>query len=89
VPRGPRTVSSKAALIAELAQVRRTGIAVNDEELETALRSIAAPVQSRSGEVVAAVNLAIPWSPAPMSELASQLGPTLQATARHISTWVI
>jgi DNA-binding IclR family transcriptional regulator len=43
--------------------VRRTGIAVNDEELQSALRSIAVPVRSRSGEVVAAVNVSIPWSP--------------------------
>ncbi len=89
IPHGPRTLSTKAALLAELAQVRRTGIAVNDEELETALRSIAVPVHSRAGEVVAAINLSIPWSPSPMSELTCQLGPTLQATARHISTWVI
>jgi len=63
VPCGPRTLTTKADLDAELAQVRRTGIAVNDEELESALRSIAVPVRSRSGEVVAAINVAIPWSP--------------------------
>ena len=69
--------------------MRRTGIATNDEELESALRSIAAPVRSRSGEIVAAVNVAIPWSPAPISDLVAQLGPTIQATARHIAARVI
>jgi IclR family pca regulon transcriptional regulator len=73
----------------ELGQVRRTGIAINDEELESGLRSIAAPIRSRAGAVVAAVNLAIPWSPVAMSELADQLGPVLQATARQISLLVI
>lgn len=68
-PRGPRSVDSRAALLAELAQVRRTGMALNDEELESGLRSIAAPIRSRSGVVVAAINLAIPWSPVAMSEL--------------------
>ena len=67
IQRGPRTLTDKRALLAELDQVRRTGIAVNDEELESALRSIAAPVRARSGEVVAAVNVAVPWSPAAMS----------------------
>ena len=86
---GPRTLTSKASLLVELGKVRRTGIAVNDEELESALRSIAVPIRSRTGEVVAAVNVAIPWSPAPMSELVGQLGPTLQATARQIGSWVI
>jgi IclR family pca regulon transcriptional regulator len=89
--RGPRTLTDKRALLAELDQVRRTGIAVNDEELESALRSIAAPVRSRSGshEVVAAVNVAIPWSPAAMSELVSRLGPAVTATAHEISARVI
>jgi IclR family transcriptional regulator, pca regulon regulatory protein len=89
IQRAPRTLTDKAALLAELDQVRQTGIAVNDEELESALRSIAAPVRSRSGEVVAAVNVAIPWSPAAMSELVSRLGPTVQATANEISARVI
>ena len=89
VQRGPRTLHGKRALLAELEQVRRSGIAVNDEELETALRSIAAPVRARSGEVVAAVNVAIPWSPVTMSELVSRLGPAVQATASEIAARVI
>jgi len=89
IQRGPGTLTDKRKLLAELNQVRRTGIAVNDEELESALRSIAAPVRSRSGQVVAAVNVAIPWSPAAMSELVSQLGPTVRATADMIAARVI
>ena len=89
VQRGPRTLTSKADLLVNLTQVRRTGVAVNDEELDLALRSIAAPIRSRSGEVVAAVNVSIPWSPAPMYELVSQLGPALQEAARQISAHVI
>lgn len=87
--RGPRTLTDRTVLLAELDQVRRTGIAVNDEELESALRSIAAPVRSRTGEVVAAVNLAIPWSPVAMPELVVQLGPAIQAAARQIAARVI
>lgn len=89
VQRGPRTMTGKAALIAELDQVSRTGVAVNDEELESALRSIAAPVRSCSGEVVAAVNIAIPWSPVAMSELVAEHGPIIQATAHQIAARVI
>ena len=87
--RGPRTLTDRTALLAELEQVRRTGIAVNDEELDNGLRSIAAPVRSRSGSVVAAVNLAIPWSPVAMSELVDLLGPAVQGAARQISARVI
>jgi IclR family pca regulon transcriptional regulator len=89
VQRGPRTLTDKAALLAELDQVRRTGVAVNDEELDSALRSIAAPVRTRSGQVVAAINVSIPWSPVAMNELVNQLGPALQATARQIAARVI
>ena len=89
VQRGPRTLTDKNSLLAELEQVRRTGLATNDEELESALRSIAAPIRSRSGQVVAAVNVAIPWSPAAMSELVARLGPTIQAAATQIASRVI
>lgn len=89
VQRASRTITRKNALLTELGTVRRAGIAVNDEELDNGLRAIAVPVRSRSGEVVAAINVSIPWSPVAMSELAGQLGPTLQATARQISAWVI
>jgi IclR family transcriptional regulator, pca regulon regulatory protein len=89
LPRGPRTVTGRAALTAELGQTRRTGIAVNDEELESGLRSIAVPIKSRSCEVVAAINLSIPWSPVAMSELIDQFGPALAATGRQISSLVI
>jgi IclR family transcriptional regulator, pca regulon regulatory protein len=89
VQRGPRTLTSKGALLTELEQVRRTGVAINDEELDRGLRSIAAPVRGRSGDVVASVNVSIPWSPVTMNDLVSQLGPTLQATARQIAARVI
>jgi IclR family pca regulon transcriptional regulator len=89
IQRGPRTVTSKTALLAELDHVRRTGVAVNDEELESALRSIAVPVRSRSGAVIAAVNIAIPWSPEAINELVGQHAPALRAAARHIAAQVI
>jgi IclR family pca regulon transcriptional regulator len=89
VRRGPRTLTDKGALLAELEEVRRTGVAVNDEELDSALRSIAAPVRSRSGEVVAAVNVSIPWSPVAMNELVTELAPTIQAAAQQIAARVV
>ena len=53
------------------------------------LRAFAAPVRARSGEVAAAINVAIPWSPATMTELVSRLGPIVQATANEIAARVI
>src|SRR5205814_10387142 len=57
--RGPNTITSKRALLKELDQVRARGLAVNNEELAYGLRSIAAPVRSQTGDVVAAINLAV------------------------------
>ena len=41
--RGPNTLTSKDALLAELRRVRAAGIAVNNEELAYGLRSVAVP----------------------------------------------
>ena len=87
--RGPRTLTDKNALLTELARVRRTSIATNDEELDSALRSIAAPICSRSGQAVAAVVVAIPWSPAGMNELVSRFGPAVRAAADKIAAQVV
>jgi hypothetical protein len=43
----------------------------------------------RSGEVIAAVNIAIPWSPEPITDLVGQHTPALQAAARQIAAQVI
>lgn len=60
VARTARTVIDPAALMDRLAQVRRQGFSVNDEEVELGLRSIAVPVLNARGAVVAALNLGLP-----------------------------
>jgi len=75
--RGPNTITERSALIEELSRVREAGLAVNNEEMAYGLRSIAAPVRSRSGEVVAAVNLAVHRSMVSLGEMTGSLGPTL------------
>jgi IclR family pca regulon transcriptional regulator len=73
--------------MAALATVRQTGVAVNDEELAPGMRSLAAPVRDRTGEVVAAINVAVHLSAAPSSSeaLAARLEPPLRRTAGEIS----
>lgn len=85
--RGPNTLTNREQLVAALATVRRTGIAINDEELTPGLRSFAAPVRDRTGEVVAAVNIAVHLSVAPSSceALARRLEPPLRRTTAEIS----
>jgi DNA-binding IclR family transcriptional regulator len=59
-PRTDKTVTSEAALRAELAAVRARGYAVTDEELEPGLIAVAAPVRGYDGAVVAALGVSGP-----------------------------
>ena len=62
-------------------RVRATGVAVNNEELAYGLRSIAAPIRSRSGDVVAALNLAVHRSMVSIDDLIERYGPPVKRTA--------
>ncbi|CAO5178968.1 IclR family transcriptional regulator, pca regulon regulatory protein [Frankia sp. AiPs1] len=88
VRRGPKTVTAREQLTTVLAAVAAGGLAVNDEELAPGLRSIAAPVRDRSGQVVAAVNLSVhlgAWN-ASMETVVSRLEGPLRRTAAEISS---
>ncbi len=54
-PATGRTLTSRAALEEELATVRRQGYGVCDEELESGVRALAAPIWGADGRVVAAM----------------------------------
>jgi len=56
----PNTVVDAKALQRELALVRTRNYAVDDEESEVGLRSIAAPIRNDSGNVIAAISIAGP-----------------------------
>ncbi|MET7403151.1 IclR family transcriptional regulator [Dactylosporangium sp. NPDC005572] len=86
--RGPKTIVAREQLMAALARVRQSGIAVSDEELAPGLRSIAAPVRDRTGHVVAAINVAAhltTWTTS-LDSLVARLEGPLQRTAAEIST---
>jgi IclR family pca regulon transcriptional regulator len=80
----PRTLTTRAALAAELARVRAQGYAIVDQELEEGLRSIAAPVRDGDGTVVAAVNVSVHASRTSVAQLRGQLLPHLLTTAARI-----
>jgi IclR family transcriptional regulator, acetate operon repressor len=58
--RTDKTITSEAALRAELAGVRVRGYAVTDQEIEPGLIAVAAPVQGLDGAVVAALSVSAP-----------------------------
>ena len=57
IPHTTRTITSLEKLRLALRNVRRNGYAICDQEYEVGLRSIAVPVYSSSGRVVATLNL--------------------------------
>jgi len=86
--RGPNTITSKRALLKELDVVRTQGLAMNNEELAYGLRSIAAPVRSQTGDVVAAINLAVHRSLVSMDDLFDDLAAALVHTAGEIAAHI-
>jgi IclR family pca regulon transcriptional regulator len=85
VPRGPNTFTDPVAFREELRRIQASGISVNDEELAYGLRSIAAPIHSHSGEVLAALNLAVHRTIGSMDELIARFGPAVTKTANDIT----
>jgi IclR family pca regulon transcriptional regulator len=79
-----RTITAEPKLRAELARVRRQGWAMVDQELEEGLRSVAAPIRDRAGQVVAAVNLSAHASRTTLDAVKRRLLPPLLATAERI-----
>lgn len=79
------TITSIDRLLRELATVRDQGYAVNEEELEIGLRSVAAPVHDRLGNVIAAVNVSTAVVRVSRKSLVEEILPQLLHTTAAIS----
>jgi IclR family pca regulon transcriptional regulator len=80
-----RTVGSKDALLEKLEEVRRSGYAIVDQELELGLRSMAVPIQNLNGLVVAAVNVGAHAQRVSVQEMQQKFLPHLQTAAQELS----
>jgi len=80
----PKTITDKRVLREILVRVRTDRFAMTDEELELGLRSIAVPVQSRNGRVVAAMNIGVHASRVSAAEMIHRFLPILQENARSL-----
>ena len=74
----PKTVTKRADLVKAVSDARTKGYALVDEELEIGLRSLAVPVRSESGKIVAAMNTGVQAGRIPASELRNRILPELQ-----------
>ena len=81
----PKTITTAAALRAEIEQARAAGYAVDDEEHAVGLRCIAAPIVDETGEAVAAISASGPMARI-VEERIAPLGALVLETARRISS---
>jgi IclR family transcriptional regulator, pca regulon regulatory protein len=82
---GPRAVRSMAQLRHQLTEARERGWALQDEEVAHGLRSISAPIRDGSGEVTAALNLAVQTSRWTRNELIDHFLEPLLSAAEQTS----
>ena len=81
----PNTLGSLDELRARLNQVRSRGYAMNNEELATGLRSVAAPIRDHDDSVIAAVSVGVPVARASRDRLENEFAPIVLDAARRIS----
>lgn len=79
-----RTIVTKSALRKEMTRVRRLGYATARGEIEVGLYAVAAPVRSRSGDVIAALSVSGPAYRMPAKRMA-ELGRMTVEVANGIS----
>ena len=82
--RTPRTLTDPEAVMAELARVRAAGYAAIDQEVEAGLRSIAVPLATARGTVVAALNVGLPVRGEPMDDIVGRYRPALADVAARL-----
>ncbi len=83
-PTSSKTITTLPRLWEELAEVRRLGYAVDDEEHALGVRCVAAPVFAGSGEVVAAIGVSGTVSQISDEQL-SAMGNIMRSTALRFS----
>ncbi|WP_051378287.1 IclR family transcriptional regulator domain-containing protein [Derxia gummosa] len=82
--RTARTIATVTELRDAIRLAGEQGYAVNDQELEVGLRSIAVPVRDRRGRVVAAMNVGTLSSRRSIAEMEGRLLPVLREAAEEL-----
>jgi IclR family pca regulon transcriptional regulator len=83
--RTPHTITTRAALLADLAQTRRRGYSVNNEELVLGQISVGAPLVNREGNVLGAISFDVARVHYTVEEVEKRFAPALLRLVRDIS----
>jgi DNA-binding IclR family transcriptional regulator len=78
------TITAQEDLERALAEVRRSGFAIDDQEQEEGVRCVAGPVRDQTGEVVAALSLSGPTTRMTRNRIA-ELGPLVVTICGDLS----
>ena len=81
----PKTKVGVRDILREIALVRSNGFAVSDEELEIGLRSLAVPVRTGRGELIAAMSLSVSTSRMTREQVIERLLPELETARRSFA----
>lgn len=81
----PQTVDSVSKLRALLKTVRQQGYALNDQELEMGLRSLAVPLFNAQGHAVAALNVGVHAAQVSTGEMLDRVLPELQKAQHELA----
>ena len=87
-PHTTRTITSVDKLRLALRNVRRNGYALVDQELEVGLRSLAVPVYSPTGRVVATINLSGHAPRMPVFDMQTRFLPHLRNAAAELGAFL-
>jgi IclR family pca regulon transcriptional regulator len=79
-----KTITSVEKLRQALTTVRREGYAIIDQELELGLRSMAVPLASSAGRVVAAINVGAHGQRVSLQDMQTRFLPYLRAAAQKL-----
>jgi IclR family transcriptional regulator, acetate operon repressor len=80
----PTTLAGPEALMAEVADIRKVGLAFDREEHEAGISCVAAPISSRDGRLIAGISVTAPSYRVGMAQLEAW-GPLVRRTADSIS----
>jgi IclR family transcriptional regulator, pca regulon regulatory protein len=83
--RTPRTLTTRAAILAEIKAVAERGFAVSDEELEPGLRAVAVPVYGKDQQIVAALSVSASAARVKTADLRRIFFPRLRSAAQDLS----
>ena len=81
-----RTITSRAALEAELALTRERGFGITDQEMIDGLRAAGGVVYDRHAFPVAAISIALPSAECDLTTLIESVGPQIRESAAAVSS---